>query len=263
MCATLYVFPFQWLSPLIPKMGCIIKDFPPLIVFSSWTSFCLMVCRDGSRIMFPGLFLFSSLISGSCFLMSSDQTQITLICQWPELQREAQKPFYLFFFIALWLYFKLTNTHIHGSLHIYFALTSFCVNLGCWRGLNMAVITGCYESHVFSALLPNVNDCRHRNFHDCHKKPIPRQEKRYECAQLHNCTHTCTSVCHIYCILYIQIQSIVENLLLHANWSCMISLHKYITVWILYYCMDCLPVCVCRHVCFLGCIVRRSCQTPT
>lgn len=53
----------------------------------------------------------------------------------------------------------------------------------------MAVITGYYESHVSVALLPNVNDWRHRNFHDYHKKKKQSQEERrgmnvYICAQL-------------------------------------------------------------------------------
>lgn len=47
----------------------------------------------------------------------------------------------------------------------------------------MAVITGYYESHVSVALFPNVNEWRHRNFHENHKKTIPRGEK-CTCAQL-------------------------------------------------------------------------------
>lgn len=97
--------------------------------------------------------------------------------------------FLSFLGFALRPYIKLTYTHIHGALHIYFALTSFCVNLRCQRGLNMAVITGYYESHVSVALLPNLNEWRHRNFHDNHKKTIPRGEKRNECV------HMCTAVC--------------------------------------------------------------------
>lgn len=97
--------------------------------------------------------------------------------------------FVCFFYFALWLYFKLSDIHNHEPLRMYFALTSFCVNFGCWRGLNMAVITWHYESHVSAALLPNVNDWRHRNFHDYHKNLIPRQEKRYECV------HMCKTAC--------------------------------------------------------------------
>lgn len=37
----------------------------------------------------------------------------------------------------------------------------------------MAVITGRYESHLSIALLPKVNDWRHRNFHDGNKKKSP------------------------------------------------------------------------------------------
>lgn len=63
----------------------------------------------------------------------------------------------------------------------------------------MAVITGCYESHVSGALLPNVNDCRHRNFHDYHKKPIPTGEKRYE--NVYMCRSAQISLC-IYIYIY-------------------------------------------------------------
>lgn len=70
----------------------------------SWTSFCVMSCGDGSQIVLVSRhFLFSILISDSCFLRIPDQTQITLICQWQDLQRQAQKPFYLcsfFFFLG-------------------------------------------------------------------------------------------------------------------------------------------------------------------
>lgn len=129
---------------------------------------------DPERNWFPGFVLFCSLISDSCFLMSSDHTQITLICQSPELQRKAQKAFFICFSsFTLWLYVKLTNTHIYRPLHICFAVTYVCITLGCLRGLNMAVITGCYESHVSDALLPKVNNCRHRYFNDYHKKSIP------------------------------------------------------------------------------------------
>lgn len=113
-------------------------------------------------------------MSVSCsFLMTLDQTQVTLICLWSQLQRQGQKPFYLFTFplqSAFWLHFRLANTHIHGPLHIYFVPNSFSVNLACQSRLNMAVITGCYGSHLSIALLPNVNDWRHRNFHDGNKK---------------------------------------------------------------------------------------------
>lgn len=43
----------------------------------------------------------------------------------------------------------------------------------------MAVITGCYESHVSGALLPNVNNCRETNLHDYYKKLILKTEERY------------------------------------------------------------------------------------
>lgn len=71
---------------------------------------------------------------------------------------------------ALWLHFRLANTHIHGPPHIYFVPNSFSVNLACQSRLNMAIITGRYESQVSIALLPNVNDWRHRNFHYSYKK---------------------------------------------------------------------------------------------
>lgn len=108
------------------------------------------------------------------------------------------KAFLSFFFLknsALRLYFKITNTHIRRPLQIYFTLTSFCVNLGCRRGLNVAVITGYYESHV-SLVVPNVNDERHRKFLDDHKKLIAREQRRYEC--VHMCTTMC--VCSIGCV---------------------------------------------------------------
>lgn len=34
----------------VPSYCALLNIFPPLTVSSSWTSFCLMVCRDGSRI---------------------------------------------------------------------------------------------------------------------------------------------------------------------------------------------------------------------
>lgn len=135
-------------------------------------SACLHVCLTEAGLMW----------FGSCsFLMTLNQTQVTLICLWPQL-RQAQKPFYLSPFplrSALWLHFRLANTHIHGPAHIYFVPNSFSVNLACQSSLNMTVITGRYESHLSIALLPNVNDWRHRNFHDGYKK-IPYG---YECAQ--------------------------------------------------------------------------------
>lgn len=131
-------------------------------------SFCMsayLFNREGSDVV-------------SFLLFSGDQTQVTLICLQPQLQRQAQKPFYLFLFprrAALWLHFRIANTHIHGPPHIYFVPNSFSVNLACQSGLNMAVITGHYESHVSIALLPNVNDWRHRNFHyGCKKNPQTR-----------------------------------------------------------------------------------------
>lgn len=122
-----------------------------------------------------------------CFLVTPDQTQVTLICLRVQLQGQAQKPFYLFLFprqAALWLHFRIANTHIHGPPHIYFVPNSFSVNLACQSGLNMAVITGHYESLVSIALLPNVNDWRHRNFHYGYKKnPQTRDEDDWMCTR--------------------------------------------------------------------------------
>lgn len=113
----------------------------------------------------------------SCsFLTTLDQMQVTLICLWPHLQKQAQKSFYLFPFplwSALWLHFRLANTHIHGPLHNYFVPNFFSVNLACQSRLNMAVITGRYESHLSYALVPNVNDWRHRIFMMAIKKKNP------------------------------------------------------------------------------------------
>lgn len=165
---------------------------------SSWTSFCLMVYRDGSRIVLVAWPLsvfqpdFRQLFSDE-FWSDTDYLDLPVNCR-----GKHKSSFICFSSFTIWLYFKLTNTHIHGPLYIYFALPTFCVNLGCRKGLNMAVITGCYESHVSGALLPNVNDCRQRNFHDYHKKPIPRGEKRYMCTSAH--IHLC--VCGLYSILY-------------------------------------------------------------
>lgn len=72
----------------------------------------------------------------------------------------------------------------------------------------MAVITGRYESHVSGALLPNVNDCRHRNFHDYHKKPIPRGGKRDERVHMCTTTHIPACVFSIHCTLCTQMLSI-------------------------------------------------------
>lgn len=98
----------------------------------------------------------------------------------------------------------------------------------------MAVITGCYESHVSGALLPNVNDCRHRNFHDYHKKPIPREEKRYECVHMCKTAQIPACVGHIlYCRAFV----------IGATYS-------YITDILLYdYCIGCLSLCVCVAMC--------------
>lgn len=116
------------------------KRWNPHTVSSSWTSFCLTVCGEGSKIVLVSWpLLFPSLKSGSCFLMSSDQTQITLICQWPELQGEAQKPFYLFFFLlALALFQTHKYTHSRTSAHL------LCSNLLlCQFGLSEGVKYGC------------------------------------------------------------------------------------------------------------------------
>lgn len=50
---------------------------------------CLPVCLTETRQM---------LLESFCFLMTPDQTQVTLICLQPQLQRQAQKPFFLFLF---------------------------------------------------------------------------------------------------------------------------------------------------------------------
>lgn len=141
-------------------------------------SACLHVCLTETGQMW---------LSSCSFLTTLNQTQVTLIWLRPHLQRQAQKPFYLFPFplrSALWLHFRLANTHIHRPPHIYFVPNSFSVNLACRTRLNMAVITGRYESHLSIALLPNVHDWRHRNFHDGYKKTIPYG---YESAQQYSC----------------------------------------------------------------------------
>lgn len=146
--------------------------------YGSALSACLHVCLTETGQMW---------LSSCSFLMTLDQTQVTLICLRPQLQRRPQKPFYLFPFplrSAPWLHFRLSNTHIHRPPHICFVPNSFSVNLACRSRLNMAVITGRYESHLSIALLPNVNDWRHRNFHDGYKKKIPYG---YECAQQYSC----------------------------------------------------------------------------
>lgn len=214
-------------------MGSVVQDIPPLTGSSSWTAFCLMVCRDGSRtgVSFLAYFCFFSLISGSCVLMSSDQTQITLICQWPELQRKAQKLFYLFFFLRS---LASLQTRQNAQSQTTLLQPPSFVNLGCQRGLNMAVITGCYESHVSGALLPNVNDCRHRNFHDYHKKLIPRGERRNDC--VHMCTTAHVPVCVCIHTLFMQMKSIVDYL--H-------NLHVHYTQASQVYCTDCVCVAMC------------------
>lgn len=121
-----------------------------------------------------------------CFLVTLDQTQVTLICLRPQLQRQAQKPFYLFLFprrAALWLHFRIANTHNHGPLHIYFVPNSFSVNLACQSGLNMAVITGHYESHVSIALLPMLTTGDTEIFITAIKKIPKRETRMIECAQ--------------------------------------------------------------------------------
>lgn len=154
----------------------IVETVPGMEAFRHLSA-CLHVCLTEMRQMWLG----------SCsFLMTRDRMQVTLIHLRPQLQRQGQKPFYLFPFplrSALWLHFRLANTHIHGPPHIYFVPNSFSVNLACQSRLNMAVITGRCESHLSIALLPNVNDWRHKNFHDGYKK-IPYG---YECAQQYSC----------------------------------------------------------------------------
>lgn len=197
MCTNLYCVCSHFCGS-VPSYCALLNIFPPLTVSSSWTSFCLMVCRDGSRI---GLVSWPLSVFHPDFrqLFSDDSQSDTdyldlSVTRIAEARTKALLSvfffsFCCFFWLALWLYFKLTNTHIHGPLHIYFALTSFCVNFGCRRGLNMAVITGYYESHVSVALLPNANDWRHRNFHDYHKKKKNNPKRREEvwmCTYVHN-----------------------------------------------------------------------------
>lgn len=140
-------------------------------------SACLNVCLTETGQMWLGC---------CSFLMTLNQMQVTLTCLRPQLwpqMRQAQKPFYLFPFplrSALWLHFRLANTHIHGPAHIYFVPNSLSVNLACQSRLNMAVITGRYESHLSIALLPNVNDWRHTEIFTMAIKKIPYG---YECAQ--------------------------------------------------------------------------------
>lgn len=129
-------------------------------------SFCMLVClfnRDGSDVV---SFLAVSGDSGS------DAGYLDLSAA-HSCRGRHKSPFICFLSplrSALWLHFRLANTHIHGPPHIYFVPNSFSVNLACQSRLNMAVITGHYESHVSIALLPNVNDLRHRNFHYGYKK---------------------------------------------------------------------------------------------
>ncbi len=92
----------------------------------------------------------------------------------------------------------------------------------------MALITGCYEPHVSGALLPNVNDCRHRNFHDYHKKSIPRGKRRYKCVDI--CTTAHIPVCMQYCILYMQIQSYCREFVI----ACKLELHDILTPQVYY-----------------------------
>jgi len=67
----------------------------------------------------------------------------------------------------------------------------------------MAIITGCYESQVTDALLPKVNNCRHRNFTDNHKMPIPRGGK---------CMSTTTHI-----LVYLNPNICCGDLMQHAN----------------------------------------------
>lgn len=99
------------------------------------------------------------------------------VARFAEAGTKALLSLWVFFSLALWLCFKISNTQTYGQLHIYLIPTSFSVNLTSQRGLYI----GCYESHVSVALLPDANDWRHRNFHDYHKKPIPNGEGLQNC----------------------------------------------------------------------------------
>lgn len=96
----------------------------------------------------------------------------------------------------------------------------------------MAVITGCYESHVSGALLPNVNDCRHRNFHDYHKKPIPRGKKRYECVHMCTTAHIPVWIQYILYTLYANSMYCREFVI-----ACKLELRDILTPQV-YFCMN-------------------------
>lgn len=140
-------------------------------------SFCMSVClfnRDGSDVV---SFLVVSGDSGS------DPGYLDLSAAHSYRGRH-KSPFICFFSplrSALWLHFRLAITHIHGPPHIYFVPNYFSVNLACQSRLNMAVITGRYESHVSIARHPNVNDWRHRNFHYGYNKIPKRETGMIEC----------------------------------------------------------------------------------
>lgn len=193
--SVLCVLPFLWLRPLVL---CAIKYIPPshCIFFLDILLFNGLQGWVQNRISFLASFCFPSWFQAAVFWWLPIRHRLPWSVSDQNCRGKNKSPFICFFFsfccffwLALWLYFKLTNTHIHGPLHIYFALTSFCVNFRCRRGLNMAVITGYYESHVSVALLPNVNDWRHRNFHDYHKKKKNNPKRREEvwmCTYVHN-----------------------------------------------------------------------------
>lgn len=190
-------------------MGSVVKDIPPLTVSSSWTAFCLMVCRDGSRtgVGFLAYFCFPAWFQAAVFWWVLIRHRLPWSVSDRNCRGRHKSSFICFFFLrSLASLQTRQNTQSQTTL----LQTPSFVNLGCRRGLNMAVITGCYESHVSGALLPNVNDCRHRNFHDYHKKLIPRGERRYDCVHMWTTAHVPAYVCIQ--TLFMQMWSIVDNL---------------------------------------------------
>lgn len=233
-----------------------------LLKTSSWTSFCLIVCRDGSR---------AGLVSWPLAVFQPDFRQLFSDASWSDtdyldlsvtgIAEGSTKALLSGFLPSLSGY--TSNSLIHTFTdHCTFTLLQphFLSIWAVGGGLNMAVITGCYESHVSGALLPNVNDCRHRNFHDYHKKTISGGQKRYECAHMFATTHPPVCVAANMCVYmhHVLCTSAIHRgkLVIGGTWYLCSTgklLHKYST--------NCLPVCA--HVCLVGCIVQRSSQTPT
>lgn len=100
----------------VPSYCALLNIFPPLTVSSSWTSFYLMVCRDGSRI---------GLVSWPLSVFQPDFRQLFSDDSWSdtdyldlsvtELQRLEQKPFYLF--VCLFFsFFGLLSGYTSNSL---------------------------------------------------------------------------------------------------------------------------------------------------